>query len=396
MKVLLAEDDRISRTMLQRDLEKWGHEVVAVENGQQAWERYQTGEFAIVISDWMMPEMDGLELVRRIRDSNESRYVYLLLLTARNQKEDIIRGMEAGADDFLTKPYDRNELRVRLRAGERIIELERNLAERNRLLDAANQRMKRDLQAAATVQQSLLPNILPQMPGVKVAWRFRPCDELAGDFLNVFPLDDHNLGLYVADVSGHGVAASLLSVAISRLMTPEASLSSLLVRGNDAGQPGNHILPPAEVANELNRRFPMEKSGDRYFTLAYAILDVPQRQLSFISAGHPPLVYLSPRQEPRLLKVKGHAIGWFAETVYEQQSLQLQPGDRLFLYSDGLPEAMNASSEQFSFARITQLLQETYSVSLEDSIERLLKQVEDWCGSEGPRDDLSILGMEVN
>ena len=124
MKVLIAEDEAISRRLLQSYLERWGHEVVVAQNGVEAWNLFQAGEFRIVISDWMMPEMDGVELIRRIRAAERAGYVYLILLTARSQKEDIVEGMEAGADDFVTKPFDRDELRVRLRAGQRIMELE--------------------------------------------------------------------------------------------------------------------------------------------------------------------------------------------------------------------------------------------------------------------------------
>jgi signal transduction histidine kinase len=134
VKVLIAEDDPVSRRLLQSHLEKWGHEVVAARNGVEAWERFQAGGFHIVISDWMMPELDGLELIRRIRAGRHPGYVYAILLTARSQKEDVIEGMEAGADDFVTKPFDREELRVRLRAGERIVHLEQSLTEQNRQL----------------------------------------------------------------------------------------------------------------------------------------------------------------------------------------------------------------------------------------------------------------------
>src|SRR5262249_10795760 len=163
-KVLIAEDDLISAQVLQTFLEKWGHNVVAAENGAEAWQLFQEHDISLVISDWMMPEMDGLELVRRIRSCPRPGYVFIILLTAKSRKEDIVRGMEAGADDFLAKPFDREELRVRLRAGERIVRLEQNLARQNEELQranaaitAANQRMKRDLEAAAKVQQSLLP-----------------------------------------------------------------------------------------------------------------------------------------------------------------------------------------------------------------------------------------------
>ncbi|MGF1578325.1 MAG: PP2C family protein-serine/threonine phosphatase [Gemmataceae bacterium] len=395
MKVLVAEDDRISRRMLVRDLVKWGHEVVSVENGQQAWQQYQETEFSIVLSDWMMPEMDGLELIRRIRESDREHYAFFILLTAKAQTEDIVEGMEAGADDFLTKPFDRTELRARLRAGERIIELERRLAERNKQLDEANQRMKRDLDAAATVQQSLLPTNLPSIHGVRLGWKFRPCDELAGDFLNVFQLDDKHLGLYVADVSGHGVAASLLSVAISRVLTPELSESSLLIRPQGDSGARTGIVPPSEVAQELNRRFPMEKSGEKYFTISYATLNTQTRELVFSSAGHPPIIHLRAQGEPQLLKQKSFAIGWFPETVYPQGEILLEPGDRLFLYSDGLNEARNGSAEQFSISRIMQCLAETREEPLEHSLSGLMQTIEAWCGASGPKDDLSLLGIEL-
>jgi two-component system, NtrC family, sensor kinase len=134
MRVLIAEDDPVSRRLLESYLQKWGYSVTAATNGAEAWRHFQEGTFAIVITDWMMPEIDGLELIRRIRAARRNGYTHAILLTAKSQKEDLIEGMEAGADDFLTKPFDRDELRVRLRAAERLIDLEHNLAEQNRIL----------------------------------------------------------------------------------------------------------------------------------------------------------------------------------------------------------------------------------------------------------------------
>jgi len=147
MKVLIAEDDPISRLLLQAHLEKWGHEVTAASDGGAAWRLFQVGTYPIVISDWMMPELDGPELVQRIRASDQLGYVYIILLSARTDKDDVVRGMDAGADDFVTKPFDREELRVRVRAGERIIRLEHTLAEQNRSL--------REAQAAAVQNEKL-------------------------------------------------------------------------------------------------------------------------------------------------------------------------------------------------------------------------------------------------
>ncbi len=128
MRILICDDEDLAIKILRRYLTQWGHEVTSAEDGAQAWELFQKGEFPIVISDWSMPHLDGLELIRRIRAA-ERAYVYTILITGRTSKEDLVRGMEAGADDFVSKPFDRDELRVRLREGERIITLERALAE---------------------------------------------------------------------------------------------------------------------------------------------------------------------------------------------------------------------------------------------------------------------------
>src|SRR5438067_618223 len=144
MKVLLAEDEPVSRRLLQRHLEDWGHEVAAAADGAAAWQLFQGGAFPPVLPDWMIPVLVGLELTRGSRwwgagapPAPRPGYVYIILLTARSQKEDVVTGMEAGADDFVAKPFDREELRVRVRAGERVVQLEHTLAEQNRTLRAA-------------------------------------------------------------------------------------------------------------------------------------------------------------------------------------------------------------------------------------------------------------------
>lgn len=129
VKVLIVDDDPVSLRLLRNYLEKWGYQVTQAQDGAAGWALFQTDDFPLVIADWMMPEMDGVELVRRIRAREGGGFVYCMLLTARSHKEDLVEGMDAGADDFLSKPFDRDELRVRLREGERIANLERAAAQ---------------------------------------------------------------------------------------------------------------------------------------------------------------------------------------------------------------------------------------------------------------------------
>jgi signal transduction histidine kinase len=134
MKVLIVEDSLVMRRLVRSSLRKWQYEVTEAEDGAQAWELFQHEHFPLVLTDWLMPEMDGLELTRRIRACELPSYVYIILLTAKSEKEDLVTAMDAGADDFLAKPFDSDELRVRVREGQRIIELELKLAEQYRQL----------------------------------------------------------------------------------------------------------------------------------------------------------------------------------------------------------------------------------------------------------------------
>ncbi len=129
MRILIADDETISRHLLEQTLKRWGHEVVATTDGVQAWRALQKGDSHLVIADWMMPGLNGLELCQKVREAGMDRYVYIILLTARGRKKDVVEGLAAGADDYMVKPFDRDELRVRIHAGERIISLEQRLRE---------------------------------------------------------------------------------------------------------------------------------------------------------------------------------------------------------------------------------------------------------------------------
>lgn len=134
MQVLVAEDSLMMRHLLVSALRNWNYETTEASNGAEAWERFQEGDFPLVLTDWMMPEVDGIELIRKIRAADRPGYVYIILLTSKAETVALVEAMEAGADDFLAKPFDQDELRVRMREGERIITLERALAEQNREL----------------------------------------------------------------------------------------------------------------------------------------------------------------------------------------------------------------------------------------------------------------------
>ena len=200
----------------------------------------------------------------------------------------------------------------------------------------ANARMSRDLKAAAKIQQTFLPREVADVPGTEFAWIYRPCTELAGDGLNVIPLGDCKVGLYILDVSGHGVASALLSVALSRLLSSPSDPSSILIRDGDI-RGRSEITPPAEVAARLNRLFPFDTATEQFATMVYGILNAATGEFRYVSAGHPGPVHLPSRADPMILAGRGSPIG-LADDAYEERSVHLKAGDRLYLYSDGPPK----------------------------------------------------------
>jgi sigma-B regulation protein RsbU (phosphoserine phosphatase) len=386
--ILIADDHELSRFKLKTDLEKWGHEVTTAEDGEQAWELFQRHRFAIVITDWMMPKLDGLELVKMIRAADQADYVYIIMLTAKAEKHDIVAGMGAGADDFLVKPFHRDELQVRLRAGIRITKL-------NRQLNETNRRLERGLEAAAQIQQSFLPTARPQVKGFDFAWGHDLCGKLGGDMFNIVSLGDDRIGIYVLDVTGEGVPAALLATTLSRVLAPASDRTSILVERNDDGSVAR-MREPVEAAREVNRRFGTQE-GRQYFTLAYGVLHLEARRFEFTSAGHPPLLYLQAGRAPTMLDVEGFPIGMAPESdPFQQRAVALQPGDRILIYSDGIPDAMRGDGEVFGAARLLDAVQRFSSESLDGLIGCLMGELRAWRGDAAAHEDASILGFTVS
>ncbi len=326
---------------------------------------------------------------------DRSPYVYIILLTARNEKSDLVSGLDAGADDYLGKPFDRDELRARIRVGERIIHLHRELEDKNRTLLAAKERMEQDLAAAAKMQQALLPAQLPESSAAKFAWSFRPCEASAGDNLNVFRLDDDQIGFYVADVSGHGVAAALLSVTIHQILSPHRSEHSLVVQPDRCDASKCVVNSPQRVVSELNRRFPMEEFNGKYFTIVYGVLNTKTCELSYVSAGHPPIILISKTGHCRLLENTCVPVGWNKDLPTVEKTLRMNPGDRLCIYSDGITDAENGQNEEFGDARLLESLTSTVSLPINDSVAQAMLKIDAWRGTNALKDDLSMLAIEI-
>jgi len=269
------------------------------------------------------------------------------------------------------------------------------LARANEQLEAANRGIQRDLEAAATVQRALLPSVLPEVPGIRFAWEFRPCQELAGDFLNILPLDDSHIGVYILDVSGHGVAAALLSVTLSHVLSLVPDRSVLYKPAPD--RPGQYrVAAPAEVVAQLNREFRISPRTAQYFTMIYGVLDTRTRVLRYVTAGHPRPVHLRPGEAPYVLESGGTPVGLLPDASYEERAVRLGAGDRLYFVTDGLTDAENAAGKEFGAARLLEAVGRNRCVGLDESLDAVLACVEGWCTPARPADDMAMLAIQCD
>ncbi|MDM8566200.1 SpoIIE family protein phosphatase [Candidatus Halobeggiatoa sp. HSG11] len=366
MKILLVEDSDSTRLYLSVLLQQYGYDTVIASDGVQALALLEADHaIHLVLTDWLMPNMDGLELCKRIRSMSLQRYVYLVVLTQKSQKSALIESMEAGADDFLFKPVDKDELRVRIEAGRRMITLEQNLAAHNQQLQQAQAQIQRDLQAAAHTQQSLLPKPCC-LQGYQFDWRFYPSQWVAGDMLNYFPLTPEHIGFYQLDVSGHGIHSALLSFALYHRIINQLGHSGLLLQATE--QNGLVPTPPHQVAAELNQIFQSEDG--LYFTLLYGVIEISSGLVSFTQAGHPQPLKRDAVAQVEYCGSNGFPIGLLPAADYETQQLWLMPGEMLLIYSDGVTDCQNLQGETFGGKRLVTVFSEaqndsTYSVTHE-------------------------------
>ncbi len=284
-----------------------------------------------------------------------------------------------------------SDITARVQAEEELRNALDALGDVNQKLSETNRRLKQSLGAAAKIQQSLLPDSMPVVKGLRFAWRLHPCEELAGDTLNVFRLDDNHVGVYLLDVMGHGVAAALLAVSVSRMLSPTAHFSSFFWERR-RGASEYTLTPPTEVANRLNAHFPWEPETGQFFTLVYGILDVRENTFRYVSAGHPPLLHVTETGAHELPASEGLPIG-LSNKPYQEQCVLLQPGERLVIYSDGVSEAMNGQGELFGTARLRNLLTQHRTLPLNDSLDRVFDALTEWHGEQRFNDDISIVAL---
>jgi sigma-B regulation protein RsbU (phosphoserine phosphatase) len=245
------------------------------------------------------------------------------------------------------------------------------------------ERLENDLRSAALIQKSLLPQPGLRFPGLELSWRFRPSEAVGGDMFNIFRLDVRRVGLFLLDVCGHGVSAAMMAVSVSRLLSPDAGI----VVDADLS-----VSPPERIMERLEREYPFERFAS-YFSAQYVILDAADGSLTYASAGHPPPVLARADGRTELLDVHGPVIGLDAGLPFPAGQARLEPGDRLFLYTDGIPERRGSDGSLFGEERLARLLATVAGQTLDQAVDVVFAQTLAF-GPSAPADDICLLGVE--
>ncbi|MSR28484.1 MAG: response regulator [Phycisphaerales bacterium] len=327
----------------------------------------------VILQDLVMPGIDGLDLVLEYRKDEATRLVPLIVLSSKEEAVTKAEAFARGANDYLVKLPDPIEIIARLRYHSRGY---RALLERN----AAYRQIKEELDLAGEYVRSLLPEAI-EASDISVRGEFIPSAQLGGDFFGWHDLGDGNLALYIIDVCGHGVGPALLSVSASRALTA-------------AGHSVESLLSPSAVMTRLNAAFPMDSNRGMYFTGWYGILHRPSRRLTFAGAGHPPMIIARASGEWVELDSQGTPVGIVPEFEYEESTVTLEAGDRLYLYSDGIVEIPLPDGSVWSHSEFRAFAQ-TDALRSADPVARMLSYTRGLQGFEQYTDDVSIVEVAL-
>jgi len=375
-KILIADDNEINVEIFRELLEEQ-YVLETAGNGQQCLEKIERFEPDIVLLDIVMPGMDGYETCRRIKSDPRSQTTHIILISSKTSVESRLKGYEVGADDYITRPFDGDELLAKIKVQLRLREAIMNL-------ESLHNQLSDELRIAGLVQRDFLPEKLPNRDKIRWAAVFFPTELVSGDIYDVKHIDEQHVGFYVADVVGHGMPAALLTIFVKQAIIM-----------SETGRNNHPVLSPAELMKNVNMRMFAQKLSDFQFaTCCYCLFNINTLQLTFCGAGHPYPIVISPNKKPQRLKIEGSLLGIFEDAEYSQRTIQLQHGDKLLLYSDGAEPFINdfndADTSNFSeeFSEIT----DRPIAEMMDKFSVLVQNKET---TPSVADDITAVGLEI-
>lgn len=369
--ILVVDDLPDNILLVRRFLEREGHEIRAASSGEEALRMIEERPPDLVLLDVMMPGIDGIETAKRIK-AMPIGFIPVVLITAFGASEVKRRGLEAGAEDFISKPFDPEELVARIRSLLRTKRLYNDLRR-------ANRRMENELEAVAELQRSLLPSDGPQLDGLQIHDLYIPSRAAGGDYYDYVPVGPGRLGVAIGDASGHGPHAAVLMAM--------AKVALHICR--------DHWAKPAALLNEASSQLARFVPPGQFITLFYGVLDLPKATLTCATAGHCPPIMLRANGETERLEIPpGLPLGLEDGRPFEQRTFPFRRGDRLFLYTDGLIEAQDSGNELFGIERLVELLREHSKLAGDELNAKLVESARIFSDADEFRDDCTMLLAE--
>jgi serine phosphatase RsbU (regulator of sigma subunit) len=372
---ILAVDDIEDNVFLLRViLENLGHTVLSAGSGPEALTLVRIEQVDLILLDIMMPVMSGLEVARILKSDDATRHIPIIMLTARKSDvTEVVEGLNAGAEEYLTKPFKEAELVARVASMLRMKGLYDQVA-------AANRIMEEELVMAKAMQTSMLPTRFPYPKQLTFAGRYEATAAVGGDYYDVIDYGNGQVGLVVADVSGHGPSAALI-VAMIKVM--------IVASG------GEGTISPAAVVEAINHQLVTLIPDDKFLTMFFGVVNVDDKTLTYIRAAHPFPYLIREGNAVEPLKAAGDLIGMFDEISLEEVTITLQSGDRLLGYSDGIIEALDEDQHQYGMGKLARALDRGRELSNDELLDTILAEVKDHSITTSLEDDAALLLMQV-
>lgn len=391
---LVVDDSRLQRRILAASLKRWGYDVTEAATAEEALEKCRDQRPDLVLSDWVMPGMSGIEFCRIFRELSGEDYSYFILLTSKSEKAEVARGLGAGADDFLVKPVNNDELRARITVGERIVDMQRELSETNRLMSTTLEELQRvydsldkDLREAKELQQSLLRERQKTLDQGHISLLLRSSGHVGGDLVGFFNAGEDRLGLFGIDVSGHGVSSALMTARLAGYLSGSAPEQNVALERVDAD--AFRARPPAQTVASLNALVLNEMETEHYFTLLLAIVDLNTGLTQITQAGHPHPAILRACGRIEQVGNGGFPVGLLSTAEFDQFDVQLNAGDRLLILSDGVTECPNEQGELLGEEGLDALLRSLDGMEGNGLLEGLVWRLSEYAGVQDFPDDVS-------
>lgn len=379
--ILVVDDERMSRSLLVRALENGGFPCRQATSGEDALRAIEEQPPALVLLDYAMPGINGAELCRRLRAHSDSAVaqVPVIMLTGMSGEEQEVFCLEAGASDFVTKPVNAAVLTARIGTQLRLRTLRRQLEQQNQALADWRSDLERDLEAARLTQQTIIPQRLPAAPGWDVASHYQPVIQVGGDIYDWLRLPDGRLFFWIADATGHGASAALLT-ALAKLLFGHAAAAE---------------SSPAEIMRTVNAEFHANFRGRLLLTAMGVAVDLANGEICVAGAGHPPLLVI--RSELGLASMRSQCppLGLLPEIEAGEDKMTLAKGDGFLLFTDGYYDMVEPDGERMDFANFERIVMETQEKDGGASgfLTRLITRLEKFSGRDAFTDDLAAIAV---